>query len=59
MGRGGSGERGGRKERMDGTVLILTLIPTTIAPNILRLLLLLLSAAVEHLVEEAELRVCA
>jgi hypothetical protein len=41
------------------TVLILTLIPTTIAPHILRLLLLLLSTSIEHLIEEAELRGCA
>jgi hypothetical protein len=37
---------------------ILRLIPLTIAPHILRLLMLLVLLVAEHLVEEAELSVC-
>lgn len=49
-----------KKKTHQRTILILRLIPRTIAPHILRLLLLMLvSSAIEHLVEEAELRMCA
>lgn len=41
------------------TVLVLCLVPTTVAPHIrLLLLLLLLSAAAKHLIEETKLRSC-
>lgn len=45
-----------KDEQMSGrTILVLCLIPAAVAPHV-RLLLLLLAAAAEHLVEETELR---
>jgi hypothetical protein len=40
------------------TSFILRLVPFTVAPDVLLLLLLLVSLLAEHLVEEAELRLC-
>jgi hypothetical protein len=53
----------GWRDRADGmgekrTGFILRLVPLAIAPDILLLLLLLVSLLAEHLVEEAELRLC-
>ena len=43
------------KVRVQHTSLVLRLIPTSITPHILRLLMLLPSTTTEHLIEEAEL----